>query len=145
MNDRTPFRQRLSTLLKSNNAPHEIALGVAIGVFIGIMPLYGFHTLLFMLAAFLIPRVNKIAIFLGTNISLPLTAPFITWAGYTIGRGMLRGGYPALNMDTLRHLKLEDIPRFFTPLFFGSLLLGAGAAVVFYVITLLVARKVKKT
>ena len=76
-----------------DNDPSEVALGVAIGVFIAILPLYGLHTILVLTAAFFIRRANVIAMLVGTNISLPPTVPFITWAGYNIGRLMLGNKY----------------------------------------------------
>ena len=118
------FKERFLTLVKSHNTPHEIALGTAIGVFIGVMPLYGFHTLLFLAAAFLIRRVHKLAILIGTNISIPPTAPLITLAGYDIGRWILPGAYPALSVSVLKHLTLHDIAHLFIPLFAGSVVLG---------------------
>ena len=44
----------LVRFLKAHNDPHEIALGVAIGSFIAILPLYGLHTALCVIAAILI-------------------------------------------------------------------------------------------
>ncbi|MDD5060180.1 MAG: DUF2062 domain-containing protein, partial [Candidatus Omnitrophica bacterium] len=75
------LKEKILKLLKFNNTPQEIALGVGIGAFIAIMPVYGLHTVLVIIAALLIPRVNKIALLIGTNVSLPPTVPFITWIG----------------------------------------------------------------
>jgi uncharacterized protein (DUF2062 family) len=132
-------------LLTLNHTPHGIALGVALGVFIAITPTYGFHTLLVILAAFLIPKANKIAIFLGTNISLPPTVPFITWGGYEIGRFMMPGEYPQLSEEFfkgLRHLSFwqmfEAVRHLYWPLFAGSVVLGLACALIFYVIAYIV-------
>ncbi len=135
---------RIVALLKRNNSPHEIAQGIAIGVFIGIMPLYGFHTALVIMCAFLIPQANKIALLLGTNISLPITVPFIAWAGYSIGRCMLGERYPAVRWEALRHVSWRDIAVFYYPLFLGSVVLGIACAIVFYYITLFVAGKITR-
>lgn len=132
-------------LLKSNHSPREIASGVAIGAFIAILPLYGFHTLLCILAFLLIPKVNKLAILLGTNVSLPPTVTTITWTSYDIGRMVLaHNNYPPLSWDYFTKLKLETIHRFYFPLFVGSIILGLLCAVIFYYITLFIARKVAK-
>ncbi|MBF0533156.1 MAG: DUF2062 domain-containing protein, partial [Candidatus Omnitrophica bacterium] len=56
------LKTKLAAILKSNTLPEEIALGVAIGVFISILPLYGLHTLLVVIAALLIRKSNKLAI-----------------------------------------------------------------------------------
>ncbi len=132
-------KERLYRLLMLNNSPHEIALGVAMGVFIGIMPLYGLHTLLVILAAVLIRRSNKVAILLGTNISIPPTVPFITWAGYTIGRHVLGEQYPPFRWDFFSHFSYRELWKLYFPLFVGSLILALLASGVFYILTTWIA------
>lgn len=140
------LKQRIIALLKFNNTPHEIALGVAIGVFIAITPLYGLHTVMVVTAAFLIRRVNKVAILLGTNISTTPTFPFITWAGYTIGRLILGDIYPPLQWSTFKHFNYKQLLHLYFPLFIGSIVLGLILALLFYFATLwfIIARKKTK-
>ena len=137
----TKFFQKL---IHSNNTPHEIALGVAIGVIIAITPLYGLHTIMVVLCAMMIPRTNKIALLLGTNISIPITLPFITWAGYEIGRLVLRNKYPAIELAILKTLTYRDIAHLYWPLFVGSIILGLVCAVIVYFIVLFFAAKIRK-
>jgi uncharacterized protein (DUF2062 family) len=130
------LKQKISNLIHSHESPSEIALGVAIGVFIGMLPLYGFHLLLWVIAAFLVPSANKLAIFIGTNISLPVTIPLITWAGYETGRlTMLSREYPPLDFNYFRHFPFRDIGSFYFPLFIGSVILGVVCAFAFYWLT----------
>lgn len=132
-------------MLKEHHAPGEIAGGVAIGAFIGVLPVYGFHTLLFLAAAVLVPRVNKLAILLGTNISLPPTIALITWTAYDIGRFLLPGGnYPPLSWDYIRHFQVSKLHEFYYPLFIGSLALGVICAAVSYVVTFFIVQHVQK-
>jgi uncharacterized protein (DUF2062 family) len=144
------LKDKIKNLIRSHNSPSEIALGIAIGVFIGILPLYGFHILLWILFSFLVPRANKLAIFVGTNVSLPPTIPFITWAGYEIGRFMLSTtrAYPPLDADFFRHFPFKDIGSFYFPLFVGSVILGMTGGAIFYGITyavlILRQRRIKK-
>lgn len=131
------LKSRVLKLWKSHNSPHEIALGIAIGVFIGITPFYGFHILTALFAAFTLKHVNKVAIFLGMNISLPLTIPFITWAGYSLGRKILgSASYPPLDWDYFRYFSWEIFFNFFYVLVAGSLILGIVLSVLFYFLTL---------
>ncbi|MBF0385475.1 MAG: DUF2062 domain-containing protein [Candidatus Omnitrophica bacterium] len=134
--DRSTMKVRFLNLWKSNSSPHEIALGIAIGVFIGITPFYGFHIIMAFIAALTLRRVNKVAIFLGMNISLPLTIPFITWAGYGLGRKVLGGTYPPLGWDTVRYFSYDTFSRFFYALTVGSFILGIALSVLFYSLTL---------
>jgi uncharacterized protein (TIGR03546 family) len=138
------LKDKFMILVKINNTPKHIALGVAIGVFIGVTPLYGFHTILAILMAILIRRTNKIAILLGSNISIPPTAPFISWAGYEIGRGILGHKYPAIEWTALKHFRYGDIKEILFPLFLGSFILGLFLAVCFYFIILALVKRFKK-
>jgi uncharacterized protein (TIGR03546 family) len=139
------IRAILVKALKAHHTPHEIALGIAIGSFIAVLPLYGLHTVLCVLAIILIPKANKIAIFLGTNISLPPTIPVITWTAYDIGRFLLADKrYPPLSWEYIRNFKIERLSEFYYPLFIGSLVLGLICAVVFYFITLAVVNYCRK-
>jgi uncharacterized protein (TIGR03546 family) len=137
------FKDIILKLLQFNNTPGEIALGLAIGVFIAILPVYGLHTLLVILAAIIIKPANKIAILLGTNISLPPTVPFITWAGYEIGRLILRNNLPPLAWLDFKGMTLQKVVRFYPPLFLGSLILGIICALICYFLTLFIVTKLK--
>ena len=73
--------------------PHEISLGMAIGVFIAITPTIPFHTVLAVALAALL-RGSKLAAALGVWVSNPLTIPFFYYGSYRLGRFVL--GYPHL-------------------------------------------------
>jgi uncharacterized protein (TIGR03546 family) len=135
------IKELFKSLLKLNNTPPEIALGVSIGVMIAIMPLYGFHTILCVIFALLIPRANKIAILVGTNISLPPTVPLITWAGYGIGRLILGKEYPSLSLSFFKQITFKKMLDFYYPLFIGSFVLGVVLAVTSYFLTLWFIKK----
>ena len=142
------FKEILAMLvrvLKEHHDPHGIALGVAVGAFIGILPLYGLHTVLCVVALLLIPRANKLAILLGTNVSLPPTVATITWTAYDIGRILLvNKRYPPLSWEYLKNFKVERVSEFYYPLFIGSIVLGLLVAVVLYIITWVVAERFRK-
>jgi len=122
----------LIALLKLHNSPHDIALGVAVGVFICVLPVYGLHTILAVLAAVLIKQTNKFAILAGTSFSIPPTVPFITWAGYELGRLALGGDYPPFCRETFRHFSYATFWKIYYPLFVGSMMLGLILSILFY-------------
>lgn len=132
-------------LISMDNQPENIALGAALGAFISILPLYGLHTVLVIVAALLIPRANKLAMLIGTNVSLPPTVPVITWAGYEIGRRVLYSShYPPLNWKFFSSLSWQKIGDFYWPLFVGSVVLGSIVAVVMYLSLVTLLRKLRK-
>lgn len=62
-------------LIRANGTPHEIALGVAIGLFAGVSVPFGQIVLALVLAYFL--KANKIFAFIFTFITNPYTSPVI--------------------------------------------------------------------
>jgi len=138
------IKDTIKVLLKSNTAPKMIALGISLGVFIGVIPIYGLHSFLAVILALVIPRANKIALLLGANISLPPVIPFITWAGYEIGRLVLPKNYPPLNLEYFRNFSLQKLCDFYFPLFIGSLILAFICAVAFYFAALYLAEALKE-
>ena len=138
------FKKILAKLIRQHNSPHEIALGAAIGAFISVLPVYGLHTVLIILAAIIVRPANKIAIFLGTNLSLPFTLPFITWAGYEIGRFILKGNLPPLNWEFFSQLTFKKIISLYQPLFLGSLILAVVCAPVVYGVIFWVVKKIQE-
>lgn len=138
------FKRLLIKLLRLNNTTPEIALGVAIGVFIAIMPLYGLHTVMVIIAALLVRQANKIAILVGTNISLPPTLPFITWAGYEIGKAILRNNAVSLQWSDFKTITFQKIIDIYPVLFVGSIVLGLFCAVLVYFLTYYFVGKFKE-
>ncbi|MFH1692398.1 MAG: DUF2062 domain-containing protein [Candidatus Omnitrophota bacterium] len=132
-------------LIRLNNSPRQIAFGVAVGVFIGVTPLYGMHTLLALFAALLIPRTNKIAILAGTNITIAPLAPLISWAGYSLGCFILRNPqYPPLSWEMIKALRVDSVTFLYYPLFLGSLVLGFFLAFIFFFIVLVIVKKMRR-
>jgi uncharacterized protein (TIGR03546 family) len=138
------FKRILITLIRQHNSPHEIALGASIGAFIAVLPVYGLHTVLVILAAFIVRPANKIAILLGTNISLPPTVPFITWVGYEIGRSILGKKFQPLSLDFFKNLTLQKISSHYWPLFLGSFILGVICAIIVYSLIFFVVKQIKE-
>ncbi|MDD5129458.1 MAG: DUF2062 domain-containing protein [Candidatus Omnitrophica bacterium] len=138
------FKKIIVQLIRQHNSPHEIALGAGIGAFISVLPVYGLHTILVVLAAIIVRPANKIAIFLGTNLSLPPTIPFITWAGYEIGKFIFKKDLPALDWGFFKDLTFQKITGFYQLLFIGSLILGVFCGIVIYSLTFFVVKKIKE-
>jgi hypothetical protein len=78
------YKETLSKLTKLQGGPRYIAMGVAIGVFIGITPTIPFHTILAIIMAFIL-RGSKPAAIISVWISNPATIPFFYYASYKTG------------------------------------------------------------
>ena len=75
-------------ILGSNESPLKSAQAMALGVFIGLTPLWGFHTILVLSLAVLF-KLNKVISFAFTNVSFPPFIPFTVYASIMIGNQVL--------------------------------------------------------
>jgi len=74
----------IENVLESNDSKLKKSLSIALGVFIGIAPFWGFQTLLVLFLAYIL-KLNKIISFAFSNVSFPPFIPFIIFASLKIG------------------------------------------------------------
>ncbi len=74
--------------LGSQDSPTKKALSIALGVFIGLSPFWGFHTVIVLFLA-LVLRLNKAIAFAFSNVSLPPFIPFVLYASSKMGQFIL--------------------------------------------------------
>ena len=75
-------------ILQSSDSPIKKSFSIALGIFIGISPLWGFQTIIVLaLAAFL--KLNKLISFTFSNISNPPMIPFIIYGSLKMGSWVL--------------------------------------------------------
>jgi glycosyltransferase involved in cell wall biosynthesis len=103
-------------VLRNEDSPRKKAMSIALGLFIGLSPLWGLHTLLaiFLAAVF---KLNKTISFVFSNISLPPFIPFIVYISIQTGSFILNETPPSfsnisLDFETLKHLKTYIIGSF---------------------------------
>lgn len=82
------LKRAYERFLKIRGSPREIALGFALGLFIGMTPTIGFQMPIAIFVAALF-RWNKISAALAVWITNPLTAPLIYSFSYFVGAKML--------------------------------------------------------
>jgi hypothetical protein len=84
---RPHIRERLRTLMGFHESPGRIALTFSIGLFIGISPLIGLHTVLALALAWAF-RLNRFAILTGVFVTNPWSIvpiyAFCTWVGVLV-------------------------------------------------------------
>ena len=125
------FQRQLGEL---RGKPHEISLGMAIGVFIGITPTVPFHTVLAVSLAVLL-RASKLAAALGVWVCNPLTVPLFYYGSYRLGSFVL--GLPGLNLPSdYSFLSIIKLGKHVTvAMLHGGVLLGILPALLAYVLT----------
>lgn len=116
----------LEDVMGSNDPPSKKAFSIALGVFVGLSPFWGLHTVLVLFLAVLF-KLNKPIAFAFSNVSLPPFIPFVVLASLKIGSWILGESFTFSldaihqNFDFLTHLKAYII---------GSLLFATGSALI---------------
>lgn len=130
-------RQFVTDLLKERLEPGRAAAAVFVGIFIGIVPIYGLQTLAAVGAAFLF-RLNKPLTVAGTFINNPLLQPAIIVSSVEIGYFLQGGSFRPFHFSALTraHVKEEVLAWVIGSVVLGVLVGGAGAATTAVVIQL---------
>lgn len=114
-------------ILQSNDSDLVKSLSIALGVFIGIAPFWGFQTILVLFLAVLF-RWNKILAFTFSNISIPPMIPFIIFGSLQIGSYFVKGNHKILQFQDLT---FETIKNHTSQYIIGSFILATIAAFTF--------------
>lgn len=130
------FKDRIRNMLLIDATPHRIALSFAIGVFIGVSPLLGIHTVLGLILAYLF-RLSKLATLTGVFVTNPVSIipiySFCMWVGMLIlGVDMT---HIVSDIDWL-HMSIasmgKELETLLWPFIVGTLSVGAVGAVAGY-------------
>ena len=129
------WREFLRQLRELRGKPHEIALGMAIGVFIGITPTIPLHPILAVTLALLV-KGSKLAAALGVWVSNPLSIPLFYYGSYRVGQFVL--GLPGISLPDDRSLLVMARlgGQIVGAMMLGGVILGIIPAMLAYVLTL---------
>lgn len=114
-------------VLESNDSNFVKSASIALGVFIGIAPFWGFQTFLAIFLAVLF-KWNKILSFTFSNISIPPMIPFIIFASLKVGELFVGGKTPLFSENKLT---FEAIKNHLAQYFVGSFILAVVTALIF--------------
>ena len=78
----------MEDFLGSSDSPRKKGSSIALGVFVGLTPFWGFHTIIALSSAYVL-KLNKTIAFAFSNVSLPPFIPFIVYASSVIGQYLL--------------------------------------------------------
>jgi glycosyltransferase involved in cell wall biosynthesis len=81
---------KISTIVKEQLSKHnesnlKVSIALGFGVFMGIIPIWGFQMLVAAFLAHLL-RLNKILVLTASNISIPPLIPFIVYLSFELGK-----------------------------------------------------------
>lgn len=114
----------LEDILESKDSNFKKSAAIALGIFIGISPFWGFQTILLFTFAALF-RLNKVIAFLSSNVSFPPFIPLIIYGSLKTGSLFVSSDAP-LFLDS--SMTLDDIQKNATQYIVGSLILASVLA-----------------
>ncbi len=128
------FKERLREILAVKEPPRKVASAFAVGIFIGMSPLLGLHTLLGIYLAWQL-KLNKLVTLVGVYITNPWTIvpiySFGTWVGMKI-LGVERFIPPMDWSHMTLKLLLQEFEYLLLPFVVGSTIIGTAAAAIGY-------------
>lgn len=118
-------------IVHSGESNARIASAVALGVFMGVMPIWGYQMICALALAHLL-KLNKVMTLVAANISLPPLIPFIIFGGYWTGCRLL--GSP-VKLD-LHDMDLSTIGEIMLQYVVGSMAAGLVFAAATWCVTM---------
>jgi glycosyltransferase involved in cell wall biosynthesis len=112
-------------LLNPHHSDERKAVSIALGVFMGIVPIWGFQLALAIFLSILL-KLNKGLVIIAANISIPPMVPLIIFLSYKMGAWWM--GDDAMHLVFSRNISLQDIKANLQQYIYGSLTLSVVAA-----------------
>jgi len=136
MKFKDPLKRFYIKFISLKGDPRPIALGMALGIFIGVTPTIPFHTLLIIIFGVLFKQ-NITSAYLGSwIISNPLTSPFFYLAEYQIGEHLLGFNCTPLVFADYTLINIARMGwQILLPLLAGGIILAPLFAIPAYFIT----------
>lgn len=147
---RRTFRYVRLRIVRMSDTTHQIAAGLAVGVWIAFSPLVGTHFVQAASIAWLI-RANILSSIIGTLVGTPWTFPLMWWASIKFGVGLTSffgiGRMDRLpdhlNLDVLWDIIITKPLDLFLPWMIGGYVLGLICALISYVLLYRVVQAAK--
>jgi uncharacterized protein (DUF2062 family) len=141
------IRRVYERFIRIRGEPREVALGFALGIFIGMTPTVGIQTPIAVFLAALF-KWSKLSAAVGVWISNPLTVPLIYGVSYITGAKLLNLE-PVFDMPlspTWSSLKamLQKAPQAFGAMTVGGAIIGIPLAIVSYYLAYIAVDKYQK-
>ncbi|NOZ25261.1 MAG: DUF2062 domain-containing protein [Nitrospirae bacterium] len=140
------IRDRLKIIFSVRETPRKIALAFAMGVFIGISPFLGLHTLMAIAFASVF-RLNKLVTLAGAFVTNPWTIipiySFATWIGIK-----MTGHESTLTQTNFKEITIVNIfsilKELILPFFVGTICFGLVAGAVSYLFVYSIMKRMRK-
>jgi glycosyltransferase involved in cell wall biosynthesis len=118
-------------LLNPDESNFKKSASMAVGIFMGIMPVWGWQMAIALALAILL-KLNKAITLVASNISIPPLIPFILFASYITG-GLFFTNHSDINYDS--GITFEFIKKNFFQYIVGALIFGAAMGILSGLVT----------
>jgi len=132
------LRQKFHEHLFSTDHSDQLkSISIAFGVFMGIVPIWGFQLIVAIFLAILF-KLNKALVIIAANISIPPMIPFIIFLSYKIGAFWM--GQNAMQLDFSKSITLASIKKNLQQYIYGSISLAIIAGLVIGLFTFILLK-----
>ncbi|CAN5380732.1 DUF2062 domain-containing protein [soil metagenome] len=128
-------------LINSHHSDGIKALSIAFGIFMGIIPIWGFQLVVGIFLAILF-RLNKILVIIAANISIPPMIPLIIFCSYKMGAYWMGDNSGEIRFNS--SITLASIQKNLQQYIYGSITLAVLAAAVAGLLTLILLKIFKR-
>ena len=128
-------------LLNPHHSDEKKALSIAFGVFMGIVPIWGFQLAIAIFLAIVL-KLNKGLVIIAANISIPPMIPLIVFISYKMGAWWM--GDRAMHLEFSRNISLQDVKANLQQYIYGSITLSVIAAVLLGLVSYLLLKIFKR-
>jgi len=128
-------------LLNPHHSDELKAVSIAFGVFMGIIPLWGFQLALAIFLSIIL-KLNKGLVIIAANISIPPMIPLIIYLSYKMGAWWM--GDHAMHLVFSKNISLHDIKTNLQQYVYGSMTLAVVAALALGFISYLLMKIFKR-
>jgi uncharacterized protein (DUF2062 family) len=127
---RTFIRAQGKALLREHSTPMRVGVAVFVGVLVGCSPFLALQTLIALAIAWAC-RLNKVAVLLGLQISVPPITPLVLFAGAQLGERVLHGRWLPMTLRAFRDEPTRELAqKLFFDLLVGGALLGGVLGII---------------
>jgi uncharacterized protein (DUF2062 family) len=130
----------IGQLYNPDQSEEQKALSAAFGIFMGIIPIWGFQTLLAIFLAFAL-KLNKTLVVIFSQISFPPLMPLVIFLSYRAGQFWMGNKVAGIAFDT--NLSFKNIGKHLEQYIYGSITLAIAAAITIGLFTLIFLKLMK--
>jgi uncharacterized protein (DUF2062 family) len=118
------LRRFFQGLRTEGSGPRRETAAVALGVFIGCLPLYGLHLAICWIVGFLL-GLNRLKMYFAANVSNPFAAPWLVFTEVQVGAWVRRGSFHPVSRE---YVASTGLRVFGVDALVGSVLVGTALA-----------------